>query len=107
MLKELIKDNGFVFSENQDTFRRAFYVHTGMTDDERLKRNLTFHSIRHFFNTYLVSKGIQEIKVKSIMGHSSGKGSMTERYTNFQPYHFQDVVLAQRELYFIFSKSSD
>ena len=93
------KVDNMVFSENQDTYRRVFYEKAGISQEERNERKLTFHSIRHFFNTYLVIKGISELKIKSIMGHSSGKGSMTERYTNFQPCHFSDVIEVQKELF--------
>jgi hypothetical protein len=36
------------------------------------------------------------------MGHSSGKGSMTERYANFRPEHFDDVAELQEKLLELF-----
>jgi site-specific recombinase XerD len=98
-----IRRNGnFAFSEAQDTYRNAFYRNCGYSQTERIKKNLSFHSLRHFFNTYLLTNGISEIKVKYVLGHSSGKGSMTERYANFQPEHFDDVAELQRKLLNIF-----
>ena len=94
-----IKSCGLLpFPKNHDYYRRAFYAALPYSNAERIKRKITFHSIRHFFNTYLLANGISEIKVKSIMGHSSGKGSMTERYANFKPEDFDDVSDLQEKL---------
>lgn len=104
MLLNCIRRNGnYAFSEAQDTYRQSFYNNCGLpTYEERKKVKLTFHSLRHFVNTFLITNGIAEIKVKSILGHSSGKGSMTERYTNFRPEHFSDVIELQKKLIKIF-----
>ena len=107
MISDCIKRNGnYAFPEAQDTYRRAFYDLAGLDLDKRKKTGLTFHSLRHFLNTYLLSKGISEIKVRCVLGHSSGKGSMTERYTNFQPSDFDDVAEIQRELISLFCIST-
>ena len=99
MLSDCIRrNNGFAFTEAQDTYRRDFYNYCGILDKDRNKIGLTFHSLRHFVNTYLITNGISEIKVKSVLGHSSGKGSMTERYANFLPEHFDDVAELQSKL---------
>lgn len=109
MLYNCIKRNGnFAFNEAQDTYRRDFYYYAEISLEMRKKQKITFHSLRHFLNTYLLSNGIFEIKVKSILGHSSGKGSMTERYTNFTPSDFDDFALIQKKLlnYFLQDSSS-
>lgn len=99
LLDGCIRRNGDkAFIEAQDTYRQTFYKYCGINKAERDKRGLTFHSLRHFVNTYLLSNGISEIKVKSVLGHSSGKGSMTERYANFLPEHFDDVAEIQDRL---------
>lgn len=103
MLSTCIRRNyGIAFKENQDTYRQTLYNKLGLNKEARDKKGLSFHSLRHFFNTYLLNKGIPEIKVKSIMGHSSGKGSMTERYANFLPEHFDDIANLQQELIHLF-----
>lgn len=103
LLNDCVKINGnLAFTEAQDTYRTSFYRNCGISVLERNKKGLTFHSLRHFFNTYLLTNGISEIKVKSILGHSSGKGSMTERYANFLPEHFDDVALLQEKLLSLF-----
>jgi len=89
----------FLFTENQDTYRQDFYRHTKMKYSERIEKGLSFHSLRHFVNTYFLSKNISELKVKSVLGHSSGKGSMTERYLNFQIENFKEIVEAENELF--------
>jgi integrase len=103
LLDGCIRRNGKrAFIEAQDTYRITFYKYCGINKTERSKRGLTFHSLRHFVNTYLLTNGISEIKVKSVLGHSSGKGSMTERYANFLPEHFDDVAELQDKLLSLF-----
>jgi site-specific recombinase XerD len=103
MLNDCVRRNGeYAFREAQDTYRMSFYNNAGLSTVERTRRGLTFHSLRHFLNTYLITNGISEIKVKSVLGHSSGKGSMTERYTNFEPEHFDDVAELQEKLLLLF-----
>ena len=104
-LSSLISDcrkDGFLFPDNQVSYRRDFYTNLGLSKEEREKTGLTYHTLRHFVNTYLITNGIAEIKVKSILGHSSGKGSMTERYANFRPEHFDDVAEIQEKLLSLF-----
>ncbi len=90
-------DNGtggvFANSTIQSSFLRYF---TKLKIHKEQK--LSFHSLRHFFNTYLTEKDISDRKIKTIMGHSSGLGSMTERYTTWNPSMFNDVLNVQNEL---------
>lgn len=103
MLSDCVRRNGgYAFTEAQDTYRRAFYKYCGILEKDRTELGLSFHSLRHFANTYLIKNGIAEIKVKSVLGHSSGKGSMTERYTNFTPEDFDDVANLQTNLITLF-----
>ena len=71
------------------------------------KRNVTFHSLRHFFNTYLLSENISPVKVAGILGHSSGTGSMTALYTNWRPEHFKEVLEAQEKLLMLLLKNNE
>ena len=64
----------------------------------KCEQKLSFHSLRHFFNTYLTENDISDRKIKTIMGHSSGVGSMTERYTTWKPSMFKDILNIQNEL---------
>lgn len=96
------RSGNYAFSENPHTYRVSLYRNLDMTERERVSKGLSFHSLRHFLNTYLLVNKIPEIKVKCVMGHSSGKGSMTERYANFRPEHFDDVAELQEKLIKIF-----
>lgn len=70
--------------------------------EKRDSQSLSFHSWRHFFNTYLLSKGIAPIKVASVLGHSTKDiSAMTIRYCNFTVSDFKEIIEAQRELYYL------
>lgn len=73
----------------RDGFYRALTV-KGIKREERKKRNITFHSWRHFLNSQLLSNGINESKTRKITGHSTAE--MTDRYTKFLVNDFADVL---------------
>jgi len=62
----------------------------GIEEAEREKRNITFHSWRHFLNSQLLSNGVNEIKTRKITGHSTAE--MTNRYAHFLVNDFADVL---------------
>jgi integrase len=76
-----INGQGYLFSENggerpieRRRVLRALYAafeKIGINDDERKKRNITFHSWRHFFNTRLRMANIADSKVQSVTGYST------------------------------------
>lgn len=99
LIRDCIRLNkGVAFEENQDTYRQEFHSKYSKSSKERVQLGLSFHSMRHFVNTYLISNGIPEIIVKSVLGHSSGKGSMTERYANFKIEDYKEVIKLQQKL---------
>jgi integrase len=65
---------------------------------QKAKRQLSFHSLRHFFNTWLLAQNVPLPKVQAVMGHSSGKGTMTDTYTHWQPLDYPEVFNAQEKL---------
>ena len=67
--------------------------------EKRESHGYCFHSLRHFANTYFLSKGILPIKVASVLGHSTGVSSMQERYTNFNEEDFLEFYAIQKELF--------
>lgn len=93
---------GFAFHEldPQRPYIHLRYVlrDLGM-EEERKTRRLCFHSWRHFFNTYLLSENVPPVKVAAVLGHSTGAGSMQERYTNWRPDMFPEVYAAQKKLF--------
>ena len=52
----------------------------GITEAEQKKRNLSFYSLRHGFNTAMVNSGLGELEIRSVTGHSSV--AMTEHYNH-------------------------
>ncbi len=62
----------------------------GIEEAERVKRNITFHSWRHFLNSQLLSNGVNELKTRKITGHSTA--AMTEHYAKFLVNDFADVL---------------
>ncbi len=68
----------------------------GVTEKNRTQRNVSFHSWRHFFNTFLRAAHIPDSKLQAITGHSTVE--MTERYTHFQPEDFKDVLAIQEQI---------
>jgi integrase len=107
-LEELLiaNGNGYVFSEDGgETPVAEFRVRRGLeralerieiNHDERLKRNLSFHAWRYFFNTLLRMSNVADSKVQSLTGHRSM--SMTEHYIHFDTRQFTEVRVVQAEL---------
>ena len=52
----------------------------GISDVERNERHIVFHSLRHFFNTYLRNNGIPDNLIRDFLGHTSV--AMTDNYTH-------------------------
>lgn len=98
LLVKNINSDGMVFTSGTNYYREHFIEDCEISKKEREKRSLTFHSLRHFFNTYLLSENVPSVKVSAVMGHSTGKGSMQERYTNWRPEMFPEVYDAQCRL---------
>lgn len=77
----------------------SFYAaleNIGISEKERKERNITFHSWRHYFNTFLRRQGVHDSKVQMVTGHSSA--DMTEHYTHFDINDLKEVANAQRVL---------
>jgi site-specific recombinase XerC len=67
----------------------------GIADADRRRRNITFHSWRHWFNTQMRTK-VSDVKLRRVTGHRTVQ--MTELYTHFAREDFADVVDAQELL---------
>ena len=75
----------------------AALTRIGIDESERKRRNLTFHSHRHFFNSMLIEARVPLQKIQRLTGHLSA--AMTQRY-----YHtdsLDDVAEVQRQLFTI------
>lgn len=95
LLKSLIKED-FCFTHIDDYYRLHFINDCGVSDMS--EKGLRFHSLRHFVNTDMLVHNIPENKVRAVLGHSEGKGTMTDRYTNWRPEMFPEVYQWQTEL---------
>ena len=62
----------------RDQFYRALEG-IGIAEEERERRNLTFHSLRHYYVTYMRGK-VGDRTLQSIVGHRSTE--MTDHYTH-------------------------
>jgi integrase len=64
--------------------------------DERERRNITFHSWRVFFNTAALNAGLSEKVVRSLTGHKTDE--MTKHYTRPNVGDLDNVTKFQEEL---------
>lgn len=93
--------DGFVFydvgaTKASDSLRKVLNENI----PERKKEcGYCFHSWRHFYNTYLLSNNINPIKVAAVLGHSTGVGSVQERYTNFTDADYKEIYDIQSQLF--------
>jgi len=107
-LNSLLQANGdgYVFSDDggktpvtverlNRQFDRAL-ERIGISHEEKLKRNLSFHAWRHFFNTLLLTYNVGQKKVQAVTGHRST--IMTDRYTHFDTRQFTDIRNVQAGL---------
>lgn len=101
LITSIPTDKEFVFDSISDNrasdLLRDMLIKT--MPDKRVLHGYCFHSLRHFANTYFLSKGILPIKVASVLGHSTGISSMQERYTNFSENDFLEFYKHQSELF--------
>ena len=101
------KDDDFVFfsadrtkpyTNNRgilDSFYKALKA-IDISEDERKERNLVFHSLRHYANTYMRLAGIPDFLIQAYIGHSST--AMTDLYTHIRDEDFQPIIDAQERL---------
>ena len=75
---------------------RSAMTEIGIGKDEQVKRNLSFHGWRHFFNTTMRTNNISDSKLQKLTGHKTK--AMTEHYTHFKADDFQDVKKIQAKI---------
>lgn len=68
----------------------------GIPEEERRRRNICFHSWRHFYNTMLRAGNVSEAKIRAITGHSDER--MTDRYTHFTSGDLAEIAGVQRAI---------
>jgi integrase len=68
----------------------------GISKEEREKRNITFHSWRYYFNTFLINSKIPIQKVQSVTGHVTNE--MSEHYYIGLVEEMADVLALQEKI---------
>ncbi|MCX7787785.1 MAG: tyrosine-type recombinase/integrase [Spirochaetes bacterium] len=84
----------------RDTLQRGFITllhRIGISEQERVERNLTFHSLRHTYVSLSRSAGIPGFIIQRIVGHKSLE--MTEGYTHATLVDFQHAKLRMEEAF--------
>lgn len=69
----------------------------GIDKNERKRRNIVFHSSRHFANSQFIGAGISSVKTQQVIGHASD--SMTENYLHLHLEQFQDIISVQQKIF--------
>ena len=68
----------------------------GIGEAERRRRNLSFHSWRHWLNSQLIEAHVAPEKIRAVTGHSSSE--MTMLYYHAQTSEMADVRAVQTRL---------
>ena len=66
-------------------------------------KSLSFHSFRHFYNTYLVTNNINGDLIRSVMGHESEE--MTDHYCNLCDSEVKTIKDLQMDIFTPFKKT--
>ena len=99
VLNERITDEyAFVIGQNIGSKCLAKVLDRIMPEEKK-EHGYSFHSWRHFFNTYLLSQNISPVKVAAVLGHSTGVSSVQERYINFTENDYEEIYEFQRKLF--------
>ncbi len=98
-----VPNNGpFVFSLQgkkplcQDLFIRGLKEHMKKCKIDYKTEKLGFHSFRHFFNTRLISAGVDGLKIRAVIGHESEK--MTEHYAHLSADDLRQIRFVQESI---------
>ena len=101
-LRAMKQDGQFLFSILGDKPVSRWYLLDNLRkvmDAEEIdweKRNVGFHSWRHFLNTQLLSHGISGEKTREITGHATEE--MTQRYKHFELEDFRDIIIVTENI---------
>ena len=98
-----VPNNGpYVFSLSgkkplcQTLFIKGLQDHMAKCGMDYKAERLSFHSFRHFFNTRLLSAGVEGIKIRAVIGHESEE--MTEHYAHLSAEDMRQILLIQKQI---------
>ncbi len=101
-----ISSSELIFPSNKGDYlsspslRFAFYEvldKIGIKEEERKRRNITFHSLRHFFSTFSKDEEVSLEERMLILGHRSGK--VNERYTHISDKQLEKASFSTSALW--------
>lgn len=75
----------------------AALLRIGISEIEHRKRNITFHSHRHFINFTLCNKNLSDARLQQLIGHSAT--NMTDNYTHFDKVSYREIIEIQGEVF--------
>ena len=101
-----VNGSGYLFSIDggvapvwETPLTRALYgamARIGISEEERRRRRITYHSWRHWFVTWMRAEGIPDAKVAAITRHAGA--AMQAHYTHISLEHYADVLSVQSRL---------
>lgn len=97
------KTGGAIDSSAATTAFKKALKRAGISEEERIRRGLTFHSWRHFFATSCVAANIQSSKIMKATGHKSE--SMLSHYTSLRTGDSDEIIELQENLGNLFKKN--
>lgn len=77
----------------------------GINKEERKKRNITFHSWRHYLNTQLRTSGIADSITRQVTGHATEE--MTDYYTHYSSDDLQAIIGISDKLFTVAKLTED
>ena len=91
--RQLKRDKSeFIFTYNQLPIKQHFISHKfkKLIKKAGLNQQLTFHSLRHSFGSWLVQKGVPIYQVSKLMTHSDLR--VTQIYTHLSEQNLKDAI---------------
>ena len=98
-LKESCEGTGFAFELQQNSAYYYLVQTLEKAEIDKKAEKLTFHSWRHFANTYYLANNIPKVKVNAIIGHTDDETKAQKMYTHFAPENLEDFYSIQKSLY--------
>ena len=106
-MKPFIGAGGFIFSftrgQSSATGNRvtgALYTalkKIAISEQQRKKRNLAFHSWRHFFNSTMRARSVPSLLIQRVTGHSTAE--MLKKYTHFSIQDYKPILAVQGDIF--------
>lgn len=100
LIRNIMPESGYIFSMSYgnkpisgNRLTENLYKaleNIGISKENRIERNITFHSFRHWFVTYLRNKGITDTEITSMTGQKTP--SVIDDYTRYDLIEHKNIV---------------